>query len=215
MKKGFFVLLAVICSYAGMAQRTTTSTTTTGPSVLRDARNGKSYKTITVGGTIWMAENLAFQMGAGNSFNPDGNASNLAEYGFVYRNGLNQPEACPEGWRLPTKAEFEALLTSAAGAALLPTNTRTAPGSTTAKTSVDLLKDLGFDIKFAGMNAPGEQGGFFNDEFGTHCMFWTSTSVSGFQFPHKYAARIDKATGTLVYTPFRLDHAFSIRCVKK
>jgi len=213
MKKGFFVLFAFFFWQVTLAQRTTT-TTASSASVFRDGRDLKSYKTITIKENVWMAENLAYQMGTGYSFNPNGDATNAAEYGLLYRYGVNQPEACPEGWRVPTKDEFESMLSATITPSLTPTNTRTSAGAASPKSKVDLLNEAGFFIKFAGMNAPGEQGAYFNTEFGTYCMFWTSTPATGFSLPHKYAVRIDKASGSFTILPLRADHALSVRCIK-
>jgi len=74
---------------------------------LKDPRDKKTYKTVKIGGLEWMAENLNYEME--NSYCYDGKLENCAKYGrrYTWEAAL---EACPVGWHLPSKEEFETLL---------------------------------------------------------------------------------------------------------
>ena len=61
-----------------------------------------------------MAENLAWKPKSGNYWAYDNNQSNVAEYGYLY-DWETANKACPVGWHLPTKEEFEPLLKNAGG----------------------------------------------------------------------------------------------------
>ena len=66
---------------------------------------GEKYLTVTAGGLTWMAENL-YETASGISYN--GCEVMNAVFGRYY----SQEEAltaCPDGWRLPTAAEWDAL----------------------------------------------------------------------------------------------------------
>lgn len=81
---------------------------------LQDARDGKSYKTIEIGGKTWMAENLNFSKSTDGSvvldstFCYDDIPANCEKYGRLYQED-DAIKACPDGWRIPTDEEWSAL----------------------------------------------------------------------------------------------------------
>lgn len=86
---------------------------------------GVTYRTVTVGNRVWMAENLRYQptgttIGAGVWY-PESGLSAVADKGLLYnyatatggasvRAGASLRGICPEGWHIPTLAELEALV---------------------------------------------------------------------------------------------------------
>jgi uncharacterized protein (TIGR02145 family) len=74
-----------------------------------DSRDGNSYRTITIAGKTWMAENLKFVAEGTGSFCFDNNPENLASYGVLY-DWKSAAVSCPAGWRLPTGVEFRMLM---------------------------------------------------------------------------------------------------------
>jgi len=68
-----------------------------------DERDGHVYKWVKIGEQIWMAENLAFEIEGGAVY------GDVAIYGRWYT-GDEAVAACPDGWRLPSNADWDVLI---------------------------------------------------------------------------------------------------------
>lgn len=64
-----------------------------------DERDNKVYRTIEVGGRIWMAQNMAYDCSEEEDF--------CKQYGDLYSGGVNP---CPAGWEVPTAEDYDSLL---------------------------------------------------------------------------------------------------------
>ncbi len=80
----------------------------TGQAKFTDPRDGNEYRTITVQGATWMAENLRFKPAEGADYF-DNDPNNVPIYGMLY-DWKTANKVCPDGWHLPSGEEYHELV---------------------------------------------------------------------------------------------------------
>jgi len=78
-----------------------------------DSRDGKKYKTVTIGRQTWMAENLNYKASGSKCY--DNNPANCQKYGRLYNWWTAMMAVCPNGWHLSSNAEWQTLVDFAGG----------------------------------------------------------------------------------------------------
>jgi uncharacterized protein (TIGR02145 family) len=126
---------------------------------LCNAQNN-AFKTVAINGVTWMAENLNVK--TPSSWCCRDSASNCDKYGRLYAWEAAMA-ACPEGWRLPARSEWENLVAFAGGA-------ETAGKKLKAKSGWDSDKNGTDDFGFSALPGGNTSYGCGNDG-----SWWTAT----------------------------------------
>ena len=166
--------------------------------ILEDPRDGQQYSTIILDdGKVWMSENLAFDLEGSSAFSS--NAANEPVYGRLYpwRFAI---EACPEGWRLPTRSEVKAILD---------------PNKIPLSTSYGMRDDnyhAHFEGGFSGLNLVAGGWGDPENKWDLYKSgrYWTGTP--GEDLSQAYYYEVAKSSSFLLERD--TNHFYACRCVK-
>jgi uncharacterized protein (TIGR02145 family) len=146
--KQAFLLLLLIAGSTIYAQGTFT-----------DPRDGKVYKTVTINGKEWMAENFSYLVQG--SYCYDNKPQNCDKYGRLYTWDAAL-KAVPAGWHIPARSEYIDMLKSIG---------RMDRRGWFDKTTTDVLINGDFKALMAGTrNAEG-----IYENLNKECLFWTSS----------------------------------------
>ncbi len=80
--------------------------------VLNDTRDGNVYRTVKIGNQVWMAQNLNYEVNDSWCYGND--EANGKKYGRLYTWDAAKV-ACPVGWHLPSRQEWNDLMVAAGG----------------------------------------------------------------------------------------------------
>lgn len=166
-----------------------------------DPRDGQSYDIVQIGSQTWMAENLNYE--AEGSACPEGDDRKCSKYGRLYTWEVAQ-KVCPEGWRLPDRADFEQLIASAGGMDFAGEKLKSTSGWFKKGNGSD---DYGFNALPAGYRLGS---GKF-DGIGGYAHLWTASETPD---GLAYYMLLDFSIKAAKLSAFGKDEARSVRCVK-
>ncbi len=178
--------------------------------LLTDNRGEKeiTYKTVQIGNKEWMAENLRYAKGERGTdyFSADGNSENDAQYGYYYTWDA-ATDACPSGWRLPSKDDFEELLktvefTKNSDSAFLALIANSPAWINYSNEGGD---DFGFNVLPAGAYLSGTY-----TKLGIYASFWASTD-GGSSLRAYHANFNNEEISVKLYSKVS---GFSVRCLR-
>ncbi len=158
-----------------------------------DIRDNQTYRTVTVGSTVWMAENLNF-VSENGSWCYDESNYNCDQFGRLYSFETAQ-NVCMNGWRLPTREEMDSLIL------FLNSNENTMLAISSGGSS-------GLNILPSGWRGVNEN--YYN--IGEQTRFWTSTERIGL---NAWFLSVDNASGNIKTDYDNKELGFSVRCIRK
>lgn len=166
-----------------------------------DPRDGKTYKTVKIGNQTWMAENLKVR--TEGSWCYEDKESNCQNYGRLYEWKATK-NACPAGWHLPSKGEFEILFKAVGGKEIAGKKFKSRTGWKKDGNGEDAF---GFSALPAGnRNLNGD----YSLE-GSIAVFWSSTEGNSY---NAYSMRLVYGHGQANLLINSKDLGYSVRCVK-
>ncbi len=135
-----------------------------------DSRDKRTYKFVLIGTQTWMAENLSYQTPNGSAcYNND--PSKCAIYGRLYKYSVAK-KACPSGWHLPSRDEFDKLFRFLGGPNIAGGKMKETGTSHWNSPNGEATNSSGFNALPGGIYS--DVMGEFND-LGKHAFFITST----------------------------------------
>ena len=180
---------------------------------LKDLRDGKIYRTVTIGSQVWMAENLNYETPDSYCYNDS--SKYCDKLGRLYKwlgedssgtwfdNGDYQ-RVCPSGWHLPTKAEFETLIKMVGGDSVASKKLKSTSGWFDGGNGTD---DYAFTAYPSGYR--GETGGFYYED--SYAYFWSSTEYDRGSF---YVMVLNYNDDIATFWDSNKSMSYSVRCVK-
>jgi uncharacterized protein (TIGR02145 family) len=170
-----------------------------------DKRDGEKYQTIKIGTQIWITRNLAFKTRSG-SWAYNNNDSNVATYGYLY-NWVTAKKACPEGWHLPSDAEWS-VLEDYLGGALLAANKikKTTPShwKNAEATNATGFSALPGGLFFNNFNKLGSEGYWWSSSETESGMVWYRSLSDEFAYIDRNTFKFDGSNR----------EGMSVRCLK-
>ena len=168
-----------------------------------DDRDGRTYRTVTIGTQTWMAENLNYENGDSFCFEYD--EENCERYGRLYPWESAQL-ACPDGWHMPSPEEFNTLIDLVGGKAVAGARLKSMEGWETGAVSTD---DYGFTALPAGRR--GYYQDFTDKTLGAY--FWSNSRVQNSTAAYNMDLRFDTDSAMVRDNPDAHD-GNSVRCIR-
>ena len=180
--------------------------------VFKDSRDGQKYKKVKIGKQVWMAENLNYKMEGSYCYEND--ETYCEKYGRLYEWDAAM-KACPKGWHLPDKTEFEVLFDAVGGISTAAKMLKSTDGWDLAVKGGRLVRgggtdEYGFSALPAGVKGPVNKGGGFVGET-LAMMFQCSTENKDGSYFFTFVKDGDEVT---VGDYGDKSSALSVRCVK-
>ncbi len=159
-----------------------------------DSRDSKTYNTVNINGQVWMTENLNYNPSSGISACYGNDFSNCILYGRLY-DWETAKMVCPDGWHLPSDAEWDALMAAVGGSSTAGTKLKAEIGWSSRGNGTD---NYGFSA------FPGGNGGFGNVFYlAGYLGYWWSASeynsgnaycrYMGYDISNVYRFDVDKS----------------------
>ena len=194
---------------------------------LTDSRDGRTYKTVTIGTQTWMAQNLNYE--TANSYCYSDTPSNCTKYGRLYTWAAVMDSAgtwstngkgcgykktctptypvrgvCPSGWHLPTQMEWNTLFAAVGGSGTAGTKLKSTTGWINSGNGSN-------DYSFSALPAGYRYSNGNYEHEGIKAYFWSSTEYNS---KHAYYMYLTYYNGNAYLNHYYKSNGYFVRCVK-
>jgi len=166
-----------------------------------DPRDGKVYKTVKIGDQTWLAENLNFDCKGSKCY--DNDPKYAEKYGRLY-NWKTAKKACPSGWHLPSKKEWDELVNFAGGEDTAGKKLKAKSGWSENGNGTN---EYGFSALPGGF---GNSSGSFSIA-GYYGNWWSSSEYGS---SYAYYRVMDYSDEDAYWNDYGKSYLFSVRCVQ-
>ena len=180
---------------------------------MRDPRDSQIYKTVRIGEQTWFAENLKYKTSSGSSVYPrDPVHENVYGRLYTWEAALS---ACPEGWHLPSDAEWKELERTLGMTDYLLNGRgwRRPSGEGSLKSAVGWVSCPASRDETGFSALPGgycdDKGYYYNEGYFSY--FWTSTGTDESDAWYRVFTYDIHDIGKFSYSK---KYRFSVRCVR-
>ncbi len=192
-----------------------------------DERDGKKYVYVTIGEQTWMAENLNYEASESKCYGDDtggDSQGNCVKYGRLYywETAMNNSASsyavpsgvrgiCPDGWHLPSPAEWNLLITGVGGDNTAGKKLKSVTGWNTGSNYKPGTDDYGFSA------LPGGQQSIHNGSFinaGSIGNWWSSARSSVDEYTGVVIANLSMNNNRESALWTTSNHLGSVRCVQ-
>jgi uncharacterized protein (TIGR02145 family) len=198
--------------------------------LLKDSE-GNSYKTITIGDQVWMAENLrTTKFNDGTDILNETNATKWVKemtpafcwldndkdksrvYGAMYNwHAVNTGKLCPVGWKIPSDEDWNKLIDFLGGVEVAGGKLKENGTSKWISPNSEATNSAGFAALPAGYRYGYFWGSGIFYELGLNGYFWTSTEYTE---TFSWSRTLSAKNGKVYRSVFEKNNGFSIRCIK-
>ena len=175
--------------------------------VLVDTRDGRKYRTVVIGDQTWMAENLNYKIKDSYCFEDNEAICNKDGRHYEWNAAY---QACPEGWKLPSKEDFETLIETIGGKSTAGKKLKSKKGWQKGNGT----NEYSFRAVPAGMRYVGD---YHYNYHGNEAFFWTSSEAkrSIYHGTAMYGLKLYSTGDDAVLDVFDRFYGFSVRCIKE
>jgi uncharacterized protein (TIGR02145 family) len=200
MNRKYYFLITLLCTVSAISFYANGQET----SAFTDARDGRVYKTVTIGEQTWMGENLAFKTQSGYSVY-DGVNDYAKTHGYLYT-WEAATKACPDGWHLPSMQEWWNLSNFLGGDEVSGGKLKHAGTTSWKSPNAGATNSSGFTAL-----PSGRSGDKAMEYFGNATYFWTNVDDDDVT---SWCGELKTSGENLSLYPVEKKNGFSVRCIK-